>query len=95
MSLYGHISLETTSREKFQEPTAHNFDTGSRDLKLRNVGPTPLTLGFCTNCGAGNLALGSPLGTPFRRLLEAVGEFFVPGKRRLKAGGSQDWLPRK
>jgi len=24
-----------------------------------------------------------------------VGEFFVPGKRRLKAGGSQDWLPRK
>jgi hypothetical protein len=46
---------------------------------------------FCICCGAGNLALGSPLGTPFRRLFRDVSEP-LRGKGRLKAGCSQDWL---
>ena len=44
--------------------------------------------------GAGNLALGSPLGTPFRRPLghERV---LALAEGRLKAGCSQDWLPHR
>src|ERR1017187_9728378 len=48
--------------------------------------------------GAGNLALGSPLGTPFRRLLGHE-RAFVAGRRPAESGPegtrSQDWLPHK
>src|ERR1035441_9738756 len=50
---------------------------------------------FRIGCGAGNPALGSPLGTPFRRLFRSHARVFARGKGRLKAGCSQDWLPHR
>jgi DNA gyrase subunit B len=45
----------------------------------------------CLFCGAGNLALQPP----FRRLFRGRRAFSITEERRLKAGGSQDWLPHK
>ena len=45
---------------------------------------------FCMFCGAGNLACSRPSRRLFR-VRGALSHF----KRRLKAGGSQDWLPHK
>jgi hypothetical protein len=45
---------------------------------------------FCIIFGAGNLACSRLLGG-----FAAPRESLQPCKRRLKAGGSQDWLPRQ
>jgi hypothetical protein len=42
-------------------------------------------------CGAGNPARSRL----FRRLGGAIGGILMRGQRRLKAGGSQDWLPHR
>jgi len=50
----------------------------------------PLTMHFCVYCRRAILPAAA-----FQAASPACGRVFVHGKRRLKAGGSQNWLPHR
>jgi hypothetical protein len=61
---------------------------GDLDIHQRTSSGTPFKFAACLNAGRAILPAAAFLGGFFRHA-----RVFLHGKRRLKAGGSQDWPP--